>query len=114
MDRPSNKAEGFTATQYALFSSLYALPGKLLASQSGRIIESSAGAAEGTGPLAGLRGLFAHTPPAAFATAMERSHVSPAALGAGYVTFFLYSIVIGVVAIILAAIVQRQTPRKAA
>ncbi len=30
---------GFTATQYALFSSLYALPGKLIASQSGRIVE---------------------------------------------------------------------------
>ena len=34
---------GFTATQYALFSSLYSLPGKLIASQSGRIVESSAG-----------------------------------------------------------------------
>ena len=45
---------------------------------------------------------------------MERSHVSPAALGAGYVTFFLYSIVIGVVAIILAAVVQRQPPKAAA
>ena len=31
---------GFTATQYALFSSLYSLPGKLVASQSGRIVES--------------------------------------------------------------------------
>ena len=33
---------GFTATQYALFSSLYAIPGRLLASQSGRIVESAA------------------------------------------------------------------------
>ena len=37
---------GFTATQYALFSSLYALPGKLIASQSGRIVESSAASAD--------------------------------------------------------------------
>src|SRR5262249_3841728 len=36
---------GFTATQYSLFSSLYSLPGKLVASQSGRIVESSAHAA---------------------------------------------------------------------
>lgn len=108
-------AEGFTATQYALFSSLYALPGKLLASQSGRIIETSASAAEGTGPLAGLRSLFAHTPVTAFATSMERSHVTPAALGAGYVTFFLYSIAIGIVAIILAFVVgNRRTEPPAA
>jgi hypothetical protein len=37
---------GFTATQYALFSSLYALPGKLVASQSGRIVEASARSAD--------------------------------------------------------------------
>ena len=33
---------GFTATQYALFSSLYSLPGKLIAAQSGTIVEASA------------------------------------------------------------------------
>ena len=33
---------GFTATQYALFSSLYAIPGRLIASQSGRIVEAAA------------------------------------------------------------------------
>ena len=97
-------AEGFTATQYALFSSLYALPGKLLASQTGRIIESSAHAADEGGFTAPLKALFANVPPQTFAHAMEKSHVSPAALGAGYVTFFLYSIVIGVAAIILAFI----------
>ena len=37
---------GFTATQYALFSSLYAIPGRLIASQSGRIVEAAARAAE--------------------------------------------------------------------
>lgn len=32
-------AREFTATQYALFSSIYALPGKLLGSQSGRMVD---------------------------------------------------------------------------
>lgn len=96
---------GFTATQYALFSSLYALPGKLIASQSGRIVEGSAAAADAGGALAGLKGLFAGLPPDAFATAMEKSGVSPAALGAGYLVFFLYSSAVGVVAIILAFMV---------
>src|SRR6202012_1129695 len=76
---------GFTATQYALFSSLYSLPGKLLASQSGRIVESAAPAARPGAPFAPLRALFAHTPATAFATAMSKSHVAPSALGAGYV-----------------------------
>lgn len=103
----------FTATQYALFSSLYALPGKLLASQSGRIIEGGARDADAGGMLAPLKGLFAHTPPQTFAQAMERSHVSPAALGAGYVSFFIYSIVIGVVAIILAFVLGMRPPGSA-
>jgi len=100
----------FTATQYALFSSLYALPGKLLASQSGRIIEGSARAADEGGLLAPLKGLFANVPPQTFAQAMEKSHVTPAALGAGYVTFFIYSIVIGVAAIILAFVLGAREP----
>ncbi|MDB5429128.1 MAG: permease [Caulobacter sp.] len=104
-------AQGFTATQYALFSSLYALPGKLLASQTGRIIEGSAHAADEGGFSAPLKGLFAHTPPQAFAQAMDKSHVSPAALGVGYVTFFLYSIVIGAAAIILAFVLYRRPPK---
>lgn len=96
---------GFTATQYALFSSLYALPGKLIASQSGRIVEGSAAAADSGGALAGLKALFTRLPPEAYATAMEKSQVTPAALGAGYVMFFLYSAAIGVAAVILAFIV---------
>jgi len=91
---------GFTATQYALFSSLYALPGKLIASQSGRIVEGSAAASE-SGGLAGLRALFSRLPPEAFAGAAAKSGVSPAALGSGYLVFFLYSAAIGVVAIAL-------------
>jgi MFS transporter, PAT family, beta-lactamase induction signal transducer AmpG len=103
---------GFTATQYALFSSLYSLPGKLIASQSGRIVEGAARAAQGGGFSAPLRGLFAHTPAAAFAGAMAKSHVAPDALGAGYVVFFLYSGLIGLASMALAATVARLTPRK--
>ena len=49
---------GFTATQYALFSSLYAIPGRLIASQSGRIVECAARAADSGGVLSYLNGLF--------------------------------------------------------
>ncbi|MEI9996138.1 MAG: MFS transporter [Rhizomicrobium sp.] len=105
---------GFTATQYALFSSLYSLPGKLIASLSGRIVESAAAASEHGGPLAFLQGLFAHTPPAAFAGAMVKSHVAPAALGSGYVVFFLYSGLVGVVSMILSVLVLRYQPARPA
>jgi PAT family beta-lactamase induction signal transducer AmpG len=98
---------GFTATQYALFSSLYSLPGKILASQSGRIIESAARSIDAGGPLSGLKSLFVHTPPKAFASAMAHSQVSPASLGAGYVVFFIYAGLVGVLAMILATIVAR-------
>jgi PAT family beta-lactamase induction signal transducer AmpG len=98
---------GFTATQYALFSSLYSLPGKIVASQSGRIIESAARSIDAGGPLAGLKSLFVHTPPKAFADAMAHSHVSSASLGAGYVVFFIYAGLVGVLAMILATIVAR-------
>jgi PAT family beta-lactamase induction signal transducer AmpG len=100
---------GFTATQYALFSSLYSLPGKLVASQSGRIVEAAAHAAEPGGPLAMLRPLFARTPAAAFAHAMEKSHVSPASLGAGYMVFFFYSGLVGLAAMVLVVLVARKT-----
>lgn len=86
-------AAGFTATQYALFSSLYALPGRLIASQSGRIVEGAARSAESGGPFAVLTGMFSQLPPESFATAMERSGVSPSALAAGYAAFFIYSTV---------------------
>jgi len=98
---------GFTATQYALFSSLYSLPGKIVASQSGRIVEAAAKSAENGGLFAPLKTLFAHAPPQAFATAMAKSHVSPAALGAGYLVFFIYAGLVGVAAMVLAAVVAR-------
>jgi PAT family beta-lactamase induction signal transducer AmpG len=102
---------GFTATQYALFSSLYAIPGRIIASQSGRIVEGAATAADAGGWLASLKGLFAGLPPQSYATAMERSGVSPAALATGYAVFFAYTAVVGVFAIVLSVIVLRRQSR---
>jgi PAT family beta-lactamase induction signal transducer AmpG len=101
---------GFTATQYALFSSLYAIPGRLIASQSGRIVEAAARMADGGGTLSALKGLVATHAPENFATALDRSGVTPAALGSGYVVFFTYSALIGVFAVLLSlAVLRRQT-----
>ena len=100
---------GFTATQYALFSSLYAIPGRLVASQSGRIVEGVARLAETGGIGAGVKEFFAAYAPGNFALAAERSGVTPAALGAGYAVFFLYSALIGVFALGLSlAVLHRQ------
>jgi PAT family beta-lactamase induction signal transducer AmpG len=103
-------SSGYTATQYALFSSLYALPGKLIASQSGRIIEGAAKSANDGGLFAPLTGLFSTTTPESFVAGAGTSGVSPAALGAGYVTFFIYSALIGVAAVVLTLIVVARTP----
>jgi PAT family beta-lactamase induction signal transducer AmpG len=100
---------GFTATQYALFSSLYSLPGKLVASQSGRVVEAAARSANTGGAFAPLKHLFARTPPTAFAHALDKSHVAPTALGAGYMVFFFYSGVVGVASMVLAVLVARKT-----
>ena len=101
---------GFTATQYALFSSLYAVPGRLIASQSGRIVEAVARAADAGGVLSGVKHFVAAQAPQNFATAIERSGVTPAALGTGYLVFFVYSALIGVFAIVLALAVRRRQP----
>jgi len=103
-------SSGYTATQYALFSSLYALPGKLIASQSGRIIEGAAKSANDGGLFAPLTRLFSTMTPESFVTGAGTTGVSPAALGAGYVTFFIYSALIGVAAIVLTLIVVARTP----
>ena len=100
---------GFTATQYAMFSSFYALLGKLVASQSGKVVEGSAKAADAGGMFAGLKGLFTGLPPETFSSAMEKSGVTPAALGSGYVVFFVYSALLGVLGIILVFIVAART-----
>jgi PAT family beta-lactamase induction signal transducer AmpG len=105
-------AAGFTATQYALFSSLYALPGRIIASQSGRIVESAAQSAENGGPFSGLSTLFTNLPPESFAAAMEKSGVSPRALAVGYTVFFIYSALIGIAAIFLAFIVAAREKRR--
>ncbi|RJF89772.1 MFS transporter [Oleomonas cavernae] len=102
---------GFTATQYALFSSLYALPGKLIASQSGRIVEGAARGAEDGGLFSAVMPWLSDLPPQAFAAGAAKAGTSPAALGAGYVTFFLYSVVIGLFAIVLCFVVVRRQSR---
>jgi PAT family beta-lactamase induction signal transducer AmpG len=102
---------GFTATQYALFSSLYAIPGRLIASQSGRIVEGAARTADSGGILSHVSGLVASLAPNSFGTAVERSGVSPAALGTGYVVFFTYSALLGIFAVVLAMIVLRREKR---
>lgn len=101
---------GFTATQYALFTSLYALPGKIIASQSGKIIEASARAADIGGPLAAFKPLFNRLPPESLVAGAAKSGVTVQGLGAGYFTFFLYSTAIGVFAILLAFYVARRQP----
>ena len=100
---------GFTATQYALFSSLYAIPGRLIASQSGRIVEAAARMADAGGVLAALKELVASQAPQNFATALQRSGVTPAALGSGYIVFFTYSAVLGIFAVLLAVAVESRS-----
>jgi PAT family beta-lactamase induction signal transducer AmpG len=95
---------GFTASQYALFSSLYSLFGKIIASQSGRIVESSARAAEGGGSFGALRSLFSGLTADSYTRAADL-HVGTASLGAGYVIFFLYTAIVGVAGIILATMI---------
>jgi MFS transporter, PAT family, beta-lactamase induction signal transducer AmpG len=99
---------GFTASQYALFSSLYSLFGKIVASQSGRIVEGSAQAAETGGAFGALKGLFANLPADAYVRASDLA-VTPAALGVGYVVFFIYSALIGIAGIILAVVIAART-----
>ena len=100
---------GFTATQYALFSSLYALPGKLVASQSGRLVEAAARSAESGGVASVMTGMFGGLPPESFADAMQKSGVSPVSLASGYAAFFLYSTAIGLIAIALTISVMQRT-----
>ena len=100
---------GFTATQYALFSSLYALPGKILAAISGRIVESAVAAAA-AGESNWLRGWFTGIAPNSFAHAVQEYGRPAEAFAAGYMTFFIYSGVIGVAALAFALAVMRRSP----
>jgi PAT family beta-lactamase induction signal transducer AmpG len=103
-------ATGFTATQYALFSSLYAIIGKIVASQSGRIVEGSARVAEAGGFTSVFNSWFANLPAGSLAKGAETAGVSAVSLGSGYVTFFIYSVIIGAVAVVLAFMVARRQP----
>jgi PAT family beta-lactamase induction signal transducer AmpG len=97
---------GFSATQYALFSSLFALPARVLASQSGQIVETAAKAADSGGWFTPLASWFGALPTESFADALSRSDVPPAALAAGYVVFFIYAGLLGVLGIALALVVS--------
>jgi MFS transporter, PAT family, beta-lactamase induction signal transducer AmpG len=100
---------GFTATQYALFSSLYALPGKILAAISGRIVEGATAAAA-AGETEWLRGWFSGMSPTAFANLVEERGIPAEAFAAGYMTFFIYSAIIGIAALVFAIAVMRRQP----
>ena len=83
-------------------SSLYAIFGKIVASQSGRVVEGAARMADAGGATAIFLPLLRHLPEGALARGAQIAGVAPASLGAGYVAFFFYSIAIGGVAILLA------------
>lgn len=100
---------GFTATQYALFSSLYALPGKILAAISGRIVEGATSAAA-AGETEWLRSWFTSMSPTAFAHLTQERGIPAEAFAAGYMTFFIYSGIIGIGAFVFAIAVMRMTP----
>jgi PAT family beta-lactamase induction signal transducer AmpG len=102
---------GFTATQYALFSSLYALPGKLVASFSGRVVEDLSRAAEQDGFLTQFKSLFGSLPPGALDAGAAKVGVSPQALGVGYSAFFIYTFILGLVVIPLAIAVAARVRR---
>jgi len=91
----------YTAPQYAIFSSFYALLGKMVGSQSGRIVEASAKAADAGGFSSVFKGLMGHLTPDAYVKAAKGLGVSTQAMGAGYFSFFAYTIVIGFIAILM-------------
>jgi PAT family beta-lactamase induction signal transducer AmpG len=99
-------SRGFTASQYALFSSLYALLGKLIASQSGRIVEGAARLADAPG------GILLPAAPGAFGEAVAKSGVTAAGLGTGYVVFFVYSAILGAAAVVLTLMVAGREARR--
>jgi PAT family beta-lactamase induction signal transducer AmpG len=93
----------FAATQYALLSSIFTLPGRLLASQSGRIVEGVARVTEADGFFSPLGALFAGLPAESYTAAAD-----PAALGTGYLVFFLYSATLGAAVVILTVSAMRR------
>ena len=85
----------FTATQYALFSSIYALPGKLLGGQSGRMVDAYGA----PGPIRDF--VMAHAPMLSEKTA-------------GYVPFFFTTGAMALPALVLIVIFWRMEVRAAA
>jgi PAT family beta-lactamase induction signal transducer AmpG len=99
---------GFTASQYALFSSLYALPDKFIMTQSGRIVESVAQSVEDGGLFAPLKAFFAGLPEVSFNAGAVKAGIAPASLGAGYFAFFIYTFLIGMIVVPAAFAVARR------
>lgn len=85
----------FTATQYALFSSIYALPGKLLGGQSGRMVDAYGA----PGPIRDF--VMSHAP-----MLSEKA--------AGYVPFFLTTGLMGLPALALIVIFWRSEAKRRA
>lgn len=101
---------GSTATQYALFSSLYALPGKTLGANSGHIIESLAKAAAPGGPLFGWTKAFQHLPAKSFSAGAAKLGVPATSLAAGYGGFFFYAFLLGGLGVVLSVLVAWLKP----
>lgn len=95
-------SKDFTASQYAIFSSFYAILGKLVATQSGRIVEAAAKSAQSDGIASVFKGWMGHLTPDAYAKAAPKLGVSVEAMGAGYAAFFVYTIVVPMIAVVLA------------
>lgn len=102
---------GFTATQYALFSSLYALPGKLIAAMSGRVVEGAAKASH-DGLTAFLVPIFSHLPQGSFAAPALKLGVAPQALATGYAIFFIYTIIMGIFGVVMAFAISQGAARR--
>ena len=100
---------GFTGTQYALFSSLYALPDKFIMTQSGRVIEGAAQSADAGGFFAPLLVFFGAVPATSYVAGAAKIGVAPAALGAGYMGYFFYTCLLGVSLLPVALIVYRRS-----
>lgn len=92
----------FAAPQYALLSSIYVLPGKLLASQSGRIVETLALGADKGGMASSLLSSMSGLGADAYVKPAQTLGVSAAALGSAYGVFFIYTTVIGILSVLLA------------
>jgi PAT family beta-lactamase induction signal transducer AmpG len=70
----------------------------------GAIAAASAGESEW------LRGWFSGMSPTAFASLSADRGIDAEAFAAGYMTFFIYSGVIGIAALVLAIVIMRKAP----